>query len=277
MSSAVPPALVDPALAEIEARWPTFRVPWPEVLSALGGGTGGAEAARPDHPHLADMYLVCGCLRRDPEALRTFDEHWLRASVAVVARLDPSPDFQSEVCQLLRERLLVGGGAQPARLGQYRGEGPLRGWLAVAAQRLALDLLRQRGGRTQPRREEALAHHLASAPAADLALVKARHKQDFEQALRAGLGALSSRDRLLLNLSIVEGFSLQRIGKMYGVDQSTVSRWLARARDQILETIRAELAARLGLDHRELESLVGLVGSQVDISLAGLLRADSNK
>jgi RNA polymerase sigma-70 factor (ECF subfamily) len=62
--------------------------------------------------------------------------------VAAVARVDRSPELRDEVRQILWQRLFVGTGAAAPRILSYAGRGPLAGWVAVAAQRIALDLRR---------------------------------------------------------------------------------------------------------------------------------------
>jgi RNA polymerase sigma-70 factor (ECF subfamily) len=49
---------------------------------------------------------------------------------------DASATFVDDVRQALRVRLLVEAGGR-ARLADYAGRGPLRGWIGVAAARVA--------------------------------------------------------------------------------------------------------------------------------------------
>jgi len=272
----VQPAISEPLELAIEAAaaaWPSFTVPKEDIVAALEqSGVAGDQLTA--ELHLADLYLARGCLLGDRAALAVFDRDYLRQSTNIVARLDSSADFIGEVSQALREKLLVGTAESPPRLSQYRGDGPMRGWLAVAAHRLALDMLRKRGRSPVQSRPDTLAQRLCTAPTAELELLKARHKRDFEEALRAALATLTPRESVILNLSVVEGLSLQRIAKVYNVDQSTVWRWLSRARAQILMSIRSILHERLGMEPSDIRSLVGLIGSQVDVSLAGLLASE---
>ena len=59
-----------------------------------------------------------------------------------MARIDRSPELRDEVRQTLWQRLFVGTPGQAPRILSYAGRGPLAGWVAVAAQRIALDLRR---------------------------------------------------------------------------------------------------------------------------------------
>ncbi|WP_395812894.1 sigma factor-like helix-turn-helix DNA-binding protein [Archangium minus] len=63
------------------------------------------------------------------------------------------------------------------------------------------------------------------------------------QVLAEALAALPSRERTVLRLHLVEGLSLERIGTVYRTHKSTVSRWLARAREEVLAGTRSRLAS----------------------------------
>ena len=106
-----------------------------------------------------------------------------------------------------------------------------------------------------------------------MAFLKERYRGEFEQALRQALERAGERERVLLRLHLVNGLTVQAVGKMYGVSQPTASRWLAAARDALLEDIKGTLAERLGTSSEELASLAGLVASRLDLSLSALLRS----
>jgi RNA polymerase sigma-70 factor (ECF subfamily) len=54
---------------------------------------------------------------------------------------------------------------------------------------------------------------------------------------------------------------------MYGVNRATAARWLAAAREIVKERTIRQLRARLQLNPRECESLLGLVNSQLEVSV----------
>ncbi len=70
---------------------------------------------------------------------------------------------------------------------------------------------------------------------------------------------------------MVNGWSVDRIGALYGVHRVTASRWVAAAREQLGAAIRSELASRLAISVDEVDSIVRLVQSRVDLSLERLL------
>jgi RNA polymerase sigma-70 factor (ECF subfamily) len=114
-----------------------------------------------------------------------------------------------------------------------------------------------------------LAERLGADP--ELAFIRERHQEDFRVAFRAALGRLEARERNLLRLHHVHGLSMDAVSATYQAPRSTVARWIARAREQLLALTREELTARLGLSPDELDSLLRLVRSQLDVSLRQLM------
>jgi RNA polymerase sigma-70 factor (ECF subfamily) len=62
---------------------------------------------------------------------------------------------------------------------------------------------------------------------------------------------------------------------MMMVDESTVSRWVQKARDSILEETQRELGRQLGIRVADVPSIARLVTSQLDISVTRLLSSES--
>ena len=106
----------------------------------------------------------------------------------------------------------------------------------------------------------------------ETALLKERYRTAFEDALREALARVPERERVLLRLHLVNGVTVDKIGKMFDVSQATASRWLAAARKTVLDDVKATLGERLGATPDELASLAGLVASRLDLSLSLLLK-----
>ena len=98
-----------------------------------------------------------------------------------------------------------------------------------------------------------------------------RYKTEFEDAVRDALAALPDRDRLLLRLTTVSGLSHEQIANIYKVNQSTVSRWIARARAEVLEATERNVCRKLGVKRDEFMSLAGLLVSRIDLSISRVL------
>jgi len=126
-----------------------------------------------------------------------------------------------------------------------------------------------RGRREEP--IEPLLDRLDLSRAPELSLLRSRHGAEIASALRVSLEALDERQRALLRYSLISGWSIDRIGELYGVHRATASRWLNAARDELGEQLRREVAARMSIAIEEVDSIVQLVHSQIDISLARIL------
>ena len=66
---------------------------------------------------------------------------------------------------------------------------------------------------------------------------------------------------LLLKLTIVSGLSHEQLANIYSVNQSTVTRWIARARETVLEETERRVCAALRMPMRPWTFRFGAVGS----------------
>ncbi|WP_224240488.1 sigma-70 family RNA polymerase sigma factor [Hyalangium gracile] len=265
-------ALLAELLASARAAWPELAVPEATFLRYLAERL-PAEGSLPEALrglHATDLYLACACVQGLPLAHVALDTRFLPKVDTAVARVEGSGDGAAEVRQHLRERLLTPEEGRPPRIADYQGTGPLMAWLRAAAVRTALNLRRSAHRRAHAE-EEAIAEGSVTGGDLELDYLRRRHQADFRAALSEALASLPARERTLLRLHFVEGLSLERIGAMYQTHKSTVSRWLARAREEVLSQVRGKLAERLQLSADELQSLLRVVRSQLDASLSTLL------
>jgi len=265
-------ALLSELLATARAAWPDLALPadvfLPYLAERLPEQGSLLEALR--GLHVVDLYLACACARGLPAAHAALDARFLPKVDAAVARVTGGGDGTAEVRQLLRERLLSSEEGKPPRIIGYQGTGPLVAWLRAAAARTALNSRRSERRRAHAE-EEAFAEGPMAGGDLELSYLRQQHRADFQAALAEALAALPTRERTVLRLHFVEGLSLERIGAMYQTHKSTVSRWIARAREDVLAEVRRRLAERLQLSSDELQSLLRAVRSQLDASLSSLL------
>ncbi len=215
----------------------------------------------------SDLYLACACACGVAGAVSALLDVHHSTIAAAAATFDASPAFLDEVKQRLAEVLFVDHDGEPGRISQYGGQGPLGAWLATASRRIALRLAKANAtGKFVG--EEALANRFATATDPDLAMLRGRFKPMFNGAIVTALRRLSSRERLILRLNMVEGISMERIAKMHGVSQPTISRWLQQARVAILNTVRDLVRDELAVNDGEFDSLLRALRSQVDLSFS---------
>jgi RNA polymerase sigma-70 factor, ECF subfamily len=257
---------LDRVLSAARRAWPSITLASEPFVRHLALHLAGAEDCllALERLRTGDLFLACACLQGDAEALRALDRQVLADVPGAIRRIDGSAALADEVRQLLAQRLLLGKDGERPRLITYSGRGPLTAWAAIAAQRIALDLVKK--NRAEVPLEEDILAVFSSAGGPEADLVKQKYRGLLQEGLRRGLAGLSPRERTVLRLNLVGGVSLERIGKTYGVNPSTVSRWVTHARELILEAMQAHLQSEIEPD--EFASIVRMVRSQVDIAMS---------
>lgn len=219
-----------------------------------------------DKIRAADLWLACACLAGDEVALLALEQHHLARLDAVLARFRFSSAHLDEVKQLVRQKLLVAGPGQPARIGDYAGWAPLAAWLRVIAVRTAISLLRK-SGRECALSDDDWLELPATQDDPELAHLKKLYRSHFKAAFARALADLQGRERNLLRFSYLDGLSIDAIGAIYQVHRATAARWLVRVRDKLLRATRQRLQAELALSQQGLDSILGLINSNLEVSL----------
>ncbi len=259
-------AWLDATLTRCREAWPELAPPGEAFVRHLGSRLlAGDDLAALERLHAPDLHLAFACARGEPAALAAFERTHLGQVADFVRHLDRSRDFLDEVTQGLREKLFV---APARKILEYGGKGALGGWLRVVAVRAALDLKRR-----DPRGAHEPADDELAVPGLDpeLDYIKATYRDELAAALRATLDALPPDERAVLRLFYCDGCNIDQIGALYEVHRATVARWLDRSRRSILAETRRLLGQRLRVAPGELDSLIDLMQSRLELSLQRLL------
>jgi RNA polymerase sigma-70 factor (ECF subfamily) len=105
----------------------------------------------------------------------------------------------------------------------------------------------------------------------ELQHMKRLYRAEFTVAFERALKALTVRDRNVLRLRYVDGLTHEQVAAIHQVHPITVARWQAKAVDVLLTEVRQALMTRLEIGSSELDSILRLVRSDIDITLRGLL------
>lgn len=254
------------------AAWPALAVgdeAFARFLTQVAAGGGAGAEADPSplaERVIDDLYLACACVLGVPGAAAAFDERCASAIRAAVARIARSADDQEEIVQAVRDAVLVGRPGAPPKIAGYTGRGALPRWVGVTGQRLALMMLRSE--KAEARARDGLAAEAAPPADPQVGYMKEHYRNELEEILGGLLEELSDRERILLRLSLLEGQSAERIGKIYGVSRATAQRWIEDVRARIGDGVRQ----RIALSSSGIGSVAALVASQLDLSLARVLR-----
>lgn len=220
--------------------------------------------------HTADLYLARACALGDSNAVLAFEQHCLHGLEHTLSRYRASSDLVAEVKQRVRERALVGG-LRPPRIDDFSGRGDLRSWVRVMAAREAIGLLR-RTRRETPIEGDTLLQGLVTSGDPELENAKAHYVEQFKQAFSAALRSLPARDLTLLRQQVIDGLTIDQLGALYHVHRATAARSLERARRALLTATRARLAATLQVRTGELDSILRLIRSRIEVTLRWLGR-----
>jgi len=250
----------DPRLAGWIARgraaFPALAIDDARIEAWLAGRAG----ERDDLP-AEDLYLACACAGGDDAAIEVFAARHLPRLTPALRHTGLDDGAIAELEQELVALLFVGEGAP--HIATYAGRGDLHGWLKAIAVRLAL---RRRARDARHTGDDALVH-LAAPDDPRLEHLRATAGAELRAAFAGALAALSSGDRTLLRQHHLDGVTLDALAAAHRVHRATIARRLAAARQAVAEHTRDALVARLGLATAELDSVVRLVGSQLDASL----------
>lgn len=222
-----------------------------------------ARGSKPEHA--GELLLAWAAGRGETGAVRELDRAITVEGEAAARRIDRA--LADEVCQALRVRLLVADQGR-IRIDDYAGRGPLRGWIGVAALRVALNLVR----RPTPAGEDLLGELVAVDADPELQHLKALYRAEFREALEVSLRALPERSRTVLRLSYVDGVKHVQLGRLYNVHETTAARWVASAAAEVAEATRTRLMTKLALSPSSLESVTRMVLSHLDLSIGRVLR-----
>jgi RNA polymerase sigma-70 factor (ECF subfamily) len=220
---------------------------------------------RADHVHLA-----IACARGDAAAIRRFESEFLDEVDACAKRMRARDDQADEIRSYLRRTLFVSEPGRNAALGEYSGRGDLRSYLRVIATREFVRVI-DGGKREIGIGEESFLDKLSPVSDPELGYLRDAYRADVDAAMRIAVAKLSAESRALLRYSLVDGWSIDRIAKLYGIHRATAARRVATVRDELGELMRIEIAARLAIPIDEVDSVVRLVQSRVDLSLSRLL------
>jgi RNA polymerase sigma-70 factor (ECF subfamily) len=265
--------------AALEAMIAAARTAWPDVALApedFAHHLGARLAGEPDLARAletvrgVDLWLACACGRGERNALRVLEQRYLPIAARAVARFGDARGFVADAIQELRERLLVGA---PPRIAAYAGCGSLDAWLKVAAVRVAINLRQKEARRRDQPDGGEEARDLAGVRDPELDFIKAQHRGDFAAALREAFADLTADERAMLRFYLIDKLNIAEIGGLFGVSRATIGRRIIDVRAKVLGGTRHRLKERLRLASGELDSLLAIVQSQIDLSLSQVLGA----
>ena len=217
--------------------------------------------------HTDDLYLALACGDGSSSAISTF-ESTFEGAIARAAK-GASASMRDEFEQLLRDKLFV---AESRKIADYSARGSLQGWVRVTAKRTYLDLVRGIDRKREVPVDDGVLLENAPEDDPELAFLKQHYREEFRTAFGEAMGTLTPRERNVLRQHLVHQLAIDDIGRLYEIHRATAARWIAKAKQAVLLATRERLAARLNVEATELESIMRLIESRIEVSLTRHLR-----
>jgi RNA polymerase sigma-70 factor (ECF subfamily) len=214
----------------------------------------------------ADLYLAAGCTSGVPAAVAAFQATILPVVRPALAKLSLSDAIIDETEQRVLIMILVGDPDRPA-IARYGGRGRLRSWVRSIAVRTGRRLAGAADGGVDHADLDLLAMDVHDP---ELALLRERYREEARTALDQSIAALTERQRNVLRQYYLDNLTIDQLAALYRVDRATTARWVIAARTDVLSGVRTHLAISLGANTEEIDSILRLVRSQLELSLRHL-------
>jgi RNA polymerase sigma-70 factor (ECF subfamily) len=258
-------AAIDDGLREAQRRW-QVQVEADAVLRWIVD----RDEASPETAmhHIAEVALCVACAAGSDQAIAAFAREYFDEVRPALARRGPHIRVD-DATQRLHERLFV---SERPKIRHYSGHGKLRAWVRVVAMRLVTDLAREStsGVRTQTLDDDV---PIGTPTDFELDYLKSRYAAEFRASFHVAVTRLQVRQRNLLRQHLLHGATYDDIAALYRVSRATCARWLAQARADLIAALREDFQRRLGLDADEIDDLMAIARSRIDLSLRAELRS----
>jgi RNA polymerase sigma-70 factor (ECF subfamily) len=218
-----------------------------------------------------DLWLACACCRGDSRAIAAFERAYAQEIRGALRRLRDQALLPDDFRQILRHRLFVGDGSAGPAIARYSGHGNLGAWVRVTSMRTALNATRNKPPPDRPPDDEDLFEFEPSPDDPELDHLKRTYRDAFRHAFLETVASLPASDRTLLRQSVIHGLTVRELARIHGVHHATVARRIAAAREELLAGTRRILVQRLAVSPRELDSIMHLIQSRLEVSLARAL------
>jgi RNA polymerase sigma-70 factor (ECF subfamily) len=216
--------------------------------------------------YVEDLFLAYALAQGNEQALEDFNQKYLPQIKAVLAKIGTSQAKSEDVVQEVLKKLFVGQDDSGPKVLQYNGRGRLRRYFNVVATRICINM--QRGtNRETPTEDHELMNIALPGEDTELQYFKLHYREHFKQSFAAAMQELEVKERNVLRYYVLDGLNIDKIGSIYHVHRATVARWISKIREKLLNSTKQDLAMRLDLGVSQLSSILGIIQSQIDISI----------
>jgi RNA polymerase sigma-70 factor, ECF subfamily len=237
------------AMREAHARgssaWPALSATYDQFHRQATQANGGC-AMVPSHAE--DFYLSVACANADALGHAILEAQYFSMLRHLVQTMVTDGAAVDDILQNVRMRLLAG--AAP-KIGTYRGNGALSGWLRKVTAHAARDHCRAKKSERRRQRLIFLAqpsHPGDEADATARRIAADQHERECEQAWSKAMRSVNSADLHLLHHRFALGLSIDALSPIYAVHRATIARRVHRAMQRVRRIVHSSLATQ----HRQL-------------------------
>jgi RNA polymerase sigma-70 factor (ECF subfamily) len=218
--------------------------------------------------HAADLYLAAACAEGEPAAIAVFEATLVPPLRRALTKLSAASSTLDESVQRVVIMVLVGDG-KPPQIAGYSGRGTLTSWLRTIAVRTTRRMLGTEQSQATTDDDE-----IAALPSAvrdpELELLRVRYRDTVRAAFAAAFASLETRERNVLRQYHIDGLTIDQLAALYRVNRATTARWVAGARLAVVKATRDQLVTAAGVPAGEVDSVIRLVRSQLELSVRDL-------
>jgi RNA polymerase sigma-70 factor (ECF subfamily) len=228
-----------------------------------------------------DLCLAVACAKGDEAAWEDFFRDYRSYLISIARSVTQDAGAAEQLADSTFAELYglrESGGARVSKFSFYSGRGSLRGWLRAVVLQLSADLHRKTSRFVQTDEPEDLDRIAAAAvhpapPAAETEFVGRRYRTAVSEALRLAVGQIEPRERLLLSHYYYDEMTMREIGRIFGVHEATICRWLTKVQSRVRKLVEKGLARDHRFNRRQVKEAVEFAAEAADISIGEYLFA----
>ena len=228
-----------------------------------------------------DLCLAVACAKGDEAAWENFFRDYRSYLISIARSVTQDPGAAEQLADSTFAELYglrESAGARVSKFSFYSGRGSLRGWLRAVVLQLSADLHRKTSRFVQTEEPEDLERIATAAvqptrPAAETEFIGRRYRSAVSEALRLAVGQIEPRERLLLSHYYYDEMTMREIGRIFGVHEATICRWLTKVQTRVRKLVEKGLAREHRFNRQQVKEAIDFASEAADISIGEYLFA----
>jgi RNA polymerase sigma-70 factor (ECF subfamily) len=217
-----------------------------------------------------DLLVATAALAGNEDA-QAYLEALMRDAIRpiILRTLGSDAVLAAEVTQCTLVDVLFGRNEdKPAKLSKYSARGRLTAWVKTVARHTAIEHIQE-----LKRVSTSLIEEIISEFDLETQILVKGYASHVTVAIKRAMNALSSRERTLLYMSLVEDVSIDGIGAFYGCSRATAARRINKAKAAVVKQTQDWFCSETGASPTEFQSLLHiLLAGFLDVSVERILR-----